>query len=76
DGLFLAAKLLYEDGEGKTAVSIIHALHSHPMAKAHLIKKIKGWLDKHSVIHPSPEHDTDSQHNSLETWAKKVLAYC
>ncbi|MCP4416704.1 MAG: AAA family ATPase, partial [Chloroflexi bacterium] len=76
DGLFLAAKLLYEDGEGKTAVSIIHALHSHPMAKAHLIKKIKGWLDKHSVIHPSPEHDTDSQQNSLETWAKKVLAYC
>ncbi len=70
-GLFLAVKLLYEEGEMETAVSIIHALHNHPMVNAHLEKEIEAWLDEH----PAPEHDTNDQHKALEEWANIVLAY-
>jgi predicted ATPase/DNA-binding SARP family transcriptional activator len=73
-GLFLAAKLLYEDGEGETAVSIIHLLHNHPTSKAYLKKQIGSWLAEHPAASPPPKRDTDEA-KTPEAWANVVLTH-
>jgi predicted ATPase/DNA-binding SARP family transcriptional activator len=72
DGLFLAAKLLYEDGAKETAVSIIHLLHNHPTSKAYLKKQIGSWLSEHASTPPLPKRDTDEP-KTPEAWANVVL---